>query len=537
MKKILLLSFLLTQIVNAQIDRPKLVVGIVVDQMRNEYLYRFNDDFGKDGFKRLMKNGFVYNNMQFNYMPTYTGPGHSSVYTGTTPMYHGIVGNDFIVKQGYREMYCAQDDSVHVLGVAAVPTEGAMSPKNLLTTTVTDELKLATNFEGKVIGMSIKDRGAILPAGHFADFAYWLSDSGNFISSSFYGDALPEWVDNFNAQKHYETYLKKGWQLLKDAGEYNESLTDSNPYEAKIFGVLDPIFPYNLWQGYETIGARLIKVTPYGNDILLDFAKETIEHEQLGQDDVTDFLAISFSSTDYIGHAMGARSMEIQDTYLRLDNNMADLLHFLDKKVGKGQYVVFLTADHACAENPQFLHDHKYEVSSVSFLAMKQQLMDFSVENFGENFIKYYENQNIYFDFEKIDSAGLDAATVMQGVKTFLEEDAAIRRVYTQEEILNPSVVDPLLQAISRGYNTKLSGELVILYEPGYMEYGSTGTTHGTPYGYDTGVPALFYGWHIPKGNSAEAHYITEIAPTIAQLLHIMNPSGSEGKVLKEIVR
>ncbi|MFN7419526.1 MAG: alkaline phosphatase family protein, partial [Flavobacterium sp.] len=349
MKKYIVILIGMIGTLHAQ-ERPKLVVGIVVDQMRMEYLYRFHNDFTETGFKRLMRQGYTFHNAHFNYMPTYTAPGHASVYTGTTPSVHGIVSNEWFSRSTGKERYCTDDASVTPLGEGA-GKEGLMSPKNLKATTITDELRMATQFQGKVIGLSIKDRGAILPAGHFANWAFWYNKSGQFISSSFYGAQLPNWVTAFNAQKGYMKYLNEGWKLYKAPEVYNESDPDDSPYEGKLYGVEKPVFPYDLKAMYEKNDAGVLRATPFGNDYLAEFAKKAIENENLGKDAITDFLAVSFSSTDYVGHIMGARSMELQDTYLRLDQTISDFLDFLDKTVGKNQYLVFLTADHACAEN------------------------------------------------------------------------------------------------------------------------------------------------------------------------------------------
>ena len=359
MKKSLPLFFLFFTLSLVAQQRPKLVVGIVVDQMKMEYLYRFQNDFSENGFKRLMNDGYTFHNMHYNFMPTYTAPGHASIYTGTTPAMHGIVSNEWFSRTAGKEVYCTDDATVKTIGDGK-KDEGEMSPKNLQTTTITDELRLSTNFKGKVIGISIKDRGAILPAGHFANWAFWYSKTGSFISSTFYGEALPTWVTEFNAQKSYMKYINQGWNLLKPASTYNESMPDDNPYEGKLYKVDKPVFPYDLKAMYDKNDAGVIRVTPFGNDYVNDFAKLAIEKEQLGKDDITDFLAISFSSPDYVGHILGPRSMELQDTYLRLDNTIADFLNYLDKTVGKGNYLVFLTADHAGAENAKHLKDNKY---------------------------------------------------------------------------------------------------------------------------------------------------------------------------------
>jgi predicted AlkP superfamily pyrophosphatase or phosphodiesterase len=532
-KYIYLFLILFSLVLNAQ-DKPKLVVGIVVDQMKMEYLYRFSNDFSNNGFKKLMEKGFTFHNMHYNYMPTYTAPGHAAIFTGAFPNVNGIVGNHWFNKATGKEMYCTDDASVTTL-VEGTESEGKMSPKNLFSTTITDELKLATNFKSKVIGISIKDRGAILPAGHFADWAFWYTKTGNFISSSFYGNKLPDWTIQFNEEKNYIKYIEKGWNLLKTKEIYNESLNDNNPYEGKLFKKT-PFFPYDTKEMFTNNDAGVLRTTPYGNNLIADFAKRAIENEKMGADGITDFLTMSFSSTDYVGHVLGPRSIELQDTYLRLDETIADFLTYLDEKVGKGNYLVFLTADHAGAENATYLKDNKYEVESLNSKNIQQSIIDFSQKTFGENLLLDYSNFNIFINKEKVNQKGLDLNIVKQKFKAFLLSQSFISNVFTEEEIQNSGSNNQLLQIISNGYDPKQNGELVLLFKPGFMEYSSTGTTHGSPYSYDTHVPCLFYGWKIKKGESFNKKTITQIAPTLAQKLKITMPNGTQSEVLEEVL-
>lgn len=536
MKKFfLMLSFVVIMNVQAQ-ERPKLVVGIVVDQMKMEYLYRFSDDFSANGFKRLMNKGYVFHNAHFNYMPTYTAPGHASIYTGTTPSVNGIVGNEWFSRKLGKSMYCTDDASVKTIGEGS-EKEGAMSPKNLLSTTITDELRLGTNFNGKVIGMSLKDRGAILPAGHFANWAFWFSSTGAFISSTFYGEKLPDWVTQFNNEKNYLPYINKGWSLLKPAADYNESLPDDNPYEGKLYNCEKPVFPYNLKEMYDKNDAGVMRSTPFGNNLLADFAKKAIEKEALGKDNVTDFLTVSFSSTDYVGHILGPRSMELQDTYLRLDLTIADFLDYLDKTVGKDNYLLFLTADHACAENAAHLKDHKYDVKNIPSKDIFKSLKEFSTTAFGVNLVVEYSNFNVYLNKELIKTKGLELVNVKQDFKAFLMSQEQVKKVYTEEDILASTGNDFYLNFIANGYDVTQNGDLVVLDKPGYIEYGATGTSHGTPYAYDTHAPLLFYGWKIKPGESFDKKEITQIAPTLALKLKIEMPNGTESKVLEEVLQ
>jgi predicted AlkP superfamily pyrophosphatase or phosphodiesterase len=533
MKKLILGFLVCTTFLNAQ-EKPKLVVGIVVDQMKMEYLYRFANDFSDNGFKKLMNKGFTFHNMHYNYMPTYTAPGHAAIFTGALPNVNGIIGNDWFNKAIGKEIYCTDDESVTTL-VEGTESEGKMSPKNLFSTTITDELKLSTNFKSKVIGISIKDRGAILPAGHFADWAFWYTNTGNFISSSFYGKKLPDWATQFNGEKNYLKYIEKGWDLLKPKETYNESLNDNNPYEGKLFKKT-PFFPYDMKEMFNNNDAGILRTTPYGNNLVADFAKKAIENEKMGADEITDFLTMSFSSTDYVGHVLGPRSIELQDTYLRLDETIADFLTYLDDKVGKGQYLVFLTADHAGAENATYLKDNKYAVESLNSKNLKQSIIEFSQKTFGENVLLDYSNFNVFINKEKVKQKGLELNKVKQQLKEFLMTQHFISNAFTEEEIQNSGTNNSMLQFVANGYDPKQNGELVLLFKPGFMEYSSTGTTHGSPYSYDTHVPCLFYGWNIKYGESFNKKTITQIAPTLAQKLRITMPNGTQSEVLEEVL-
>lgn len=532
-KLILILAVISMSSLQAQ-ERPKLVVGIVVDQMKMEYLYRFSNDFSANGFKRLMNNGYTFHNMHYNYMPTYTAPGHASIYTGTTPSTHGIIGNEWFNKAVGKDVYCTDDASVKTIG-NGTEKEGAMSPKNLFSTTITDELRMATNFKGKVIGLSIKDRGAILPAGHFANWAFWYSKTGAFISSTFYGAALPNWVTEFNQEKRYMNYINKGWDLLKPIATYNESLPDDNPYEGKLDKDDAPVFPYDLSKIYKEKGADVLRTTPFGNDILAELAMKAIEKEELGKDEITDFLAVSFSSTDYVGHTFGPRSMELQDTYLRLDQTIAQFLNYLDKTVGKNNYLLFLTADHAGAENSNYLKDNKYNVKNIPSKEIVGALKKKSNETFGADLILDYSNFNLFLNKEIIKGKGLEFTKVKQSFKEFLMTQEQVKRVYTEEEILASSGDDYFLSFIAKGYDPKQNGDIVILDKTGYMQYQATGTTHGSPNSYDTHVPLLFYGWQVPKGELHTKKYITQIAPTLSQMLKTPFPNGTESEVLETL--
>ncbi|MGY0427144.1 MAG: alkaline phosphatase family protein, partial [Polaribacter sp.] len=354
-----LFSFLLISNVSfaqKNTSKPKLVVGIVIDQMRYDYLIRYAERYGEGGFKRILKDGFSLQNAEFNYIPTYTAVGHTSIYTGTTPSYHGIISNNWYDKFLKKTIYCVDDNNYKTVGNNG--NAGRKSPKRMYTTTVSDELHLAQNMRGKVIGISLKDRAAILPVGHTANAAYWYDGGNNnqWITSSYYMKKLPNWVKKFNKNNKTDAYLNSSWNTLYDIKTYTHSIADDNEFEKTLVGQEKPTFPKNLKKLRAKNGNfDLIKAIPFGNSITEDFAEAAIRGEHLGKSDSVDFLSISFSSTDYVGHRYGLAAVETEDTYLRLDKDLADFFSFLDKKVGKGNYTLFLTEDHGAVNVPAYL--------------------------------------------------------------------------------------------------------------------------------------------------------------------------------------
>jgi predicted AlkP superfamily pyrophosphatase or phosphodiesterase len=311
------------------LQRPKLVVGLVVDQMRWDYLYRYYDKYQNDGFRRLLNQGFSVNNVHIPYIPTYTAVGHSSIYSGSVPAIDGIPGNDWYEKSLGKSVYCTQDDSVKPVGTTNVAV-GSQSPKNLWSTTMTDQLRLATNFQGKVVGVSLKDRASILPAGHNPTGAFWFDDSsGNFVTSSYYMNALPKWMNDFNAEKVPDNLVKNGWNTLLPISEYTESSPDNSPWEGLLGSAKTPTFPYSNFAKDYQLKKDEIRNSPFGNTLTLKAAEAAIKGESLGADTITDFLAINLASTDYAGHKFGPNSVEVEDVYLRLDRDLADFFHYL----------------------------------------------------------------------------------------------------------------------------------------------------------------------------------------------------------------
>lgn len=518
-------------------SKPRLVVGIVVDQMRYDYIYRYWDKFGNDGFKRLVNEGFFCRNTNYNYVPTYTGPGHTSIYTGTTPAVHGIIANDWFDKKTGKYVYCAEDNTVS--GVGTTAAEGKRSPANNLTTTITDELRISSNMKSKVIGIALKDRSAIMPAGHIANAAYWYDGGiGSFISSTYYMKELPAWVQEFNKKELPKKYLSQSWNTLLPIDQYTESIADDNKYESILKGEERSVFPHDLAKLMTTSGGlNLIRSTPFGNSLTKDFAIEVIRNEGMGKSAATDFLAISFSSPDYIGHTWGPNSVEQEDDYLRLDKDLAELLKFLDEQVGKENVLVFLTADHAAPEVPSYLMDLKVPAGYVDEGKMNAGLKAYLNQLYGDTLVLSMSNQQVFLNHKVIDDKKLVLQQVEENAAAFLQKMDGVSEVITATTMNNASFTEGARYLMQKGYNAKRSGDILINYLPAWVDYQKTGTTHGSPYSYDTHVPLIFYGWNVKQGSSSEQVYITDVAATLAMMLNIQFPNGCTGKPLSFLVK
>lgn len=515
-------------------EKPKLIVGIVVDQMRQDYLFRYYNDFEEGGFKRLVKNGYVFRNAQYNYMPTKTGPGHASIYTGTTPARHGIVGNDWYVRQISRDINCVEDTLATVVGGVS---NGEVSPANLQTTTITDELLLYYNFQSKVVGVSLKDRGAVLPAGHNPTGAYWYDlQSGNMITSTHYREVLPKWVQRYNKKKRPNEWLSKKWELLRDPKVYNESIDDENPYEQELRKGSGVTFPYDLAKFKQD--PSLLKYTPFANTLVQEMAIEAVKGEQLGMDSIPDFLCVSFSATDDLGHRYGPRSMEIQDTYLRLDQEISELLTFLDNQLGEESYLLFLTADHGATDVPAYLFKNKMPSGYHNNGYIRKLLEDHLDATYGTgDWVKRAINEQIYLNRSLAVEKGIDFSQLKEEVIQQLMSEDYISEAFDAALVAKRIFTDPVLIKLQNGYDSKRSGDVLYLLTNSDLNdsYGRGGSDHRTLFNYDTHVPVIFFGKGIKKGESFRSVSITDIAPTLSLMLQLSLPSGSTGEPLLEL--
>jgi predicted AlkP superfamily pyrophosphatase or phosphodiesterase len=517
---------------------PKLVVGLVVDQMRYDYIYRFWNKFGNDGFKRLLGEGYFCRNVNYNYVPTYTGPGHASIYTGTTPAVHGIISNDWYARATGKDMYCVDDPMVK--GVGSNEPEGKRSPENLLTSTITDQLRLATNMQSKVIGVALKDRSSILPAGHTGQ-AYWYEGkTGNFITSTYYRNELPAWAIDFNKQQNAQKYLKQDWNTILPVEQYTESLADDNAFEGRFRGEERPVFPHHLAQLMEANGQLgLIRSTPFGTSFTFDFAMAAIKGENMGKGSVTDFAAISLSSPDYVGHMYGPQSVEMEDTYIRLDKDLAAFLKFLDGWIGKNNVLVFLTADHGVVEVPEYLKSIRIPAGYFKEEVVTDSLKKILKAKYGDTLVLSYSNDQVFLNNLLIQQKGWNKADIENFIADFFLGFKGVSEVVTATALRNTQFTAGARRNVQNGWHARMSGDVCVILSPGWFaDMGrKTGTTHGAPWSYDTHVPLLWYGWNVDKGSCDNAYDIVDIAPTLAMMLNIQFPNGCTGKPITGITR
>ena len=540
MKNILFLFLFLNvaQLFSQKNKDAKLIVGIVIDQMCYDYLYRYQSNFCETGFNQFLNKGMNVRNILYNFVPTNTGPGHASIYTGSTPADHGIVGNEWYDRKTSSIINCVTDTRESSVGSNS--TEGQRSPRNLKTYTITDQLKL-TYPSARVISLSYKDRSAILPGGHLSDGTYWFDySSGTFITSSFFKKELPQWLQKFNSKNNAKSYTKN-WDLLLSKDRY--SSPDLSPYEVIIGGKTSAEFPYNFLE-MGNLSTELFTISHFANTLLTDLALESLKYENLGDDIQTDMLCISYSTPDIAGHEFGPYSLELEDMYLRLDLEISRLLDALTAKCGKDGFTVFLTADHAVVPVPQMLIDKKLPGGYLFLDAILSELAKKSIEKFGENLIEKEENQNIYLNKTRISSLNLNINLVADYIRDEIRTRPEVKAVYTSKELIEDNGANNTLKTIiQNGYDYERSGEIIFTLEPGYLLKSSDkpsahkGTSHGSSFSYDTHVPLIWYGKNIPACEVFTPYEITDIAPTLTHLLNLQRFGAMTGKPIQEIFR
>lgn len=527
--------------------RPRLVLQITVDQLRGDLPMRYRDRLGPGGFRFLLEQGTHYANAHYRHANTETAVGHATLFTGADPSQHGLVGNDWVDAATGAFVYNTEDARHHLIGKEPRLHEG-VSPRNLLASTIGDELVVSNAGRSRVFAVSIKDRGAIIPGGH-AGKAFWYSKrSGAFVTSSYYYDVTPDWVKKWNAQKPVQHYAGKSWTLLQDQARYVAAELDDRPYEADL-KPLGRTFPHAYGEG--KLLPLIVSLTPAGDELTLDFAMALIENEGVGQGDATDLLAVSFSSTDYIGHLFGPSSLESEDNLLRLDRILARLFAYVDAKVGLENTLIVLSADHGAPEAPEYMTALGLEAGRFPFDYFKKAnpLTRALRERFGrDDLIANYSHPYLYLNDDAIAQAGLDRHEVERFVAARAMEIRGIAYALSRSEILEGRVADsPLARQIRRNFHPERSGSVHLVQdqywflhstdEAAKMGINGLAAIHGSPWAYDTFVPIFFAGNGVPAQTIARRVAPTDIAPTISAYLGIKFPSGSVGTPLTEVLR
>lgn len=521
-------------------EKPKLIVGIIVEQMRNDFIQKYWDKFGDGGFKRLLNEGTYCKNANFNYLFTQTSVGQATIATGTTPSYHGIVSEEWYARLKDKTINCVTDEKEKTVGGSF--EAGRMSPRQLLTTSIGDEIRLASNMKSKVLGISLQAKSAILSTGLTANAGYWLDDeSGNWISSSYYMQDLPLWVKTFDDKKIADIYMGNKWETKMPITDYSDRcLPDDNKYETGIEG--RRAFPYNLAEiGIMDKSKKkkygILRYTPFGNTYTKDFAIATIINELLGKGDATDMLTVSFSATEYIGQNFGPESVELMDAYLRLDEDLTHFLSFLDQELGKENVLIYLTSDHGMSQNPDYLADKGIPVSYFNANAAISLLKSYMNAVYGRgDWVKNYYAQQLYLNRDLIEDSKLNLADVQQKVSQFLLQFSGVANTITATTLQTSYFPDGVFSKIQKSYNQKRSGDILINLDPGWIEKNASGNTHNSSYSYDTHVPLIWYGWKIKRTTIFDKVDMIDIAPTISYFLNISSPNAAVGQPIIGLV-
>ncbi|MEE8428273.1 MAG: alkaline phosphatase family protein [Gammaproteobacteria bacterium] len=536
---------------------PKLVLQITVDALRGDLPSRFSSVLGEGGFRYLMEQGINYTNAHYQHANTETIVGHASLATGSVPAAHGMVANVWFDRGQKRLVYNIEDARYHLLTAGADvdkqteidPTQRAAkvegrSPDNILTSTFSDELAVHYAGRSKIFAVSVKDRGAVSMAGH-AGKAFWFSKaSGEFVTSNYYYDQYPAWVNQWNARKLASAYAGKSWELMHKPSKYLFGDADDREYETDFAG-FGRTFPHAYGKADDKYFTTKLTLGPAGDELTLDFAKTLLDKEQLGRDKVPDYLAISFSSTDYVGHLFGASSLETEDNLARLDRTLADLFAYVDKKVGLENTLIVLSADHGQPEVPGYLHEqgipnaHYFDTRSLdkapAIAALKKQF------GIGEELIEAYFHPYIYLNHDLIRKKGLDQAALEQALAAELLKFKGVAYAVSSTALRTDSLPDNLMtRSILRNFHPKRSGDIYLVFEPNVFINDFDGltvaSTHGSPWRYDTFVPVIFAGGSVTTAKISRAVTPYDIAPTLAAYLNVKPPSGAIGVPLPEVL-
>ncbi|MFN8210321.1 MAG: alkaline phosphatase family protein [Bacteroidales bacterium] len=522
-------------------DKPRLVVGIVVDQMRYDQLERLRDRFGENGIRRLLNEGTYYKNAGYDYMLTQSAPGHATIATGSEPSLHGITSDSWYVLLKNEMLYCTQDNTVNPVGGSY--ESGMHSPVNLLSSTFSDELAIASGGKARIYSIGMRESSAILSGGHSAKGAYWYDNTtGTWMSSTWYGDSLPAWVNDFNALKYPESLLNSIWTPLKDPSNYADCLPDSNNFEQGFNG--RNYFPYDL-KKMSTKGFlnskkdyALLRETPYGNSYTADFAIRLMKEEGLGKDDVTDFLSISFSATDNIGHRFGPTSVEAADAIYRLDEDIARILKYLNDSLGKKNVLVYFTAAHGVSEIPAILEKNRISAGYFRQNQALQLLKSYLNAVYGQgDWVKGYFEKQVFLNRVLIEDAKIPLEEIQKKVARFLVQFSGVASAYPYSAFEANDFGNGHLKRIVNNFTPQRSGDVIITLNPGWVEKNDYVTDHNSPYEYDSHVPLIWYGWAVNRATVTRKVNITDIAATLSSLCKVPFPNACTGEPMSELMR
>ncbi|MFC2115304.1 alkaline phosphatase family protein [Bacteroidota bacterium] len=518
-------------------EKPKLIISMVVDQMRYDYIHRYWEKFGENGIRKLVGSGTFCKNASYNYLINETAVGHATIATGALPSHHGIISNNWYNNLQGQVVYCVADEKVNTLGGSY--ESGQFSPNHLLASTIGDEINLSSNFRSKVIGLALDNSAAILSAGHSADYAFWYdNETGNWVSSSYYVDSLPAWAREFNEKKISELYLSRTWEPLLPIGEYTESGSDTSAFELGLKG--RSIFPYDLdkistpKRNQRDYG--ILKYTPFGNVLTRDFATAVIINEELGQDEYTDYLAIGFSANEYMGKYFGSNSVEMEDAMLRLDRELAHFLEFIEQYVGIQNTLIILTADHGLAYSPSYLTANNIPSGDFNPYSSLSLLGSYLNAIYGKgDWVRYYYGQQIYLNHELIETSGISYQEIQERTAQFLIQFEGVSNAVTSYTLQTSNFSEGIFHKMQNGYHQKRSGDVIINLAPGWIEKINGDSYHSSYLG-DNHVPLIWYGWKIKRSTLTRPVKMIDIAPTISYFLDIARPNVSTGDIILELV-
>jgi predicted AlkP superfamily pyrophosphatase or phosphodiesterase len=517
-------------------DKPKLVIGIIVEELKYDQLEKFRDKLGENGIKRLINEGTYFKNAAFEYMLTQSAPGHATIATGAEPSFHGITSDDWYVPLKNELINCTKDINVNSVGGSF--ETGMHSPVNLLVSTFSDELKMSTNKKSKVFGVGLRESSAIFSAGHAADAAFWFDDkTGTWMSSTYYINSMPVWVNDFNAMKFSDSYLNSIWSLFKPASYYADCLPDSNAFEAG-FNKIN-YFPYDLKKLRAKNDYSLLRETPFGNSLTSNFAIRLIQNEQLGKDDVTDYLSICFSATDYIGHRFGPSSVEMGDAILRLDDDIKNLLTYVNDSIGKRNVLIYFTASHGISEIPSVLEKNRIPSGYFKQNQALQLLRSYLNAVYGEgDWVKGYSERQIFLNRTLIEDARLSLDDVQKKVARFLVQFTGVEAAYPYSAFEANDFGNGNLKRIINNFSPQRSGDVIVILNPGWVDQsGEYITNHNSPYEYDSHVPLIWYGWSVNRATVNRKVNMTDIAATLSTLCKVPYPNACTGEPMFELFR